>query len=174
MSGGIQQDPERRHDFVFLFDVLDGNSNGDPDANNIPRVDPETMQGLVTDVALKRKIRDYVDAVRGERERFKIYVQSGSALNQQHQRAYTALGLKSTGSKQKAAEVCEARAWMCANFYDIRMFGAVMNTGVNCGQVRGPLQLTFSRSIDQIAPLDLSITRLAVTRTDDMEVVVSE
>ena len=174
MSGGIHLDPMRRHDFVFLFDVLDGNPNGDPDAGNLPRIDPETMQGLVTDVALKRKVRNYIDAVCGEKERFKIYVQSGTALNRQHQRAYSALGLKSTGSKQKAAEVEKARAWMCANFYDIRMFGAVMNTEVNCGQVRGPVQLTFSRSIDQIAPLDVSITRIAVTRTDDMEVAVSE
>jgi len=174
MSGGIHLDPARRHDFVFLFDVLDGNPNGDPDAGNLPRVDPETMQGLVTDVALKRKVRDYIDAVCGERERFKIYVQSGTALNRQHQRAYSALGLKSTGSKQRAAEVQMARTWMCANFYDIRIFGAVMNTGVNCGQVRGPVQLTFSRSINQITPLDVSITRVAVTRADDMEVAVSD
>ena len=174
MSGGIHLDPARRHDFVFLFDVLDGNPNGDPDSGNLPRIDPETMQGLVTDVALKRKVRDYVDAVYGEKERFKIYVQSGGALNSQHQRAYTALGLKSTGSKQRAAEVQMARTWMCANFYDIRIFGAVMNTGVNCGQVRGPVQLTFSRSINQITPLDVSITRVAVTRADDMEVAVSD
>src|ERR1700694_5837041 len=98
-------DPARRHDFVFLFDVADGNPNGDPDAGNLPRVDPETMQGLVTDVGLKRKVRDYADAVTGGEERFKIYVQSGTALNTQHQRAYSALGLKSTGSKQKVSDV---------------------------------------------------------------------
>ncbi|HUY20353.1 MAG TPA: type I-C CRISPR-associated protein Cas7/Csd2 [Candidatus Binataceae bacterium] len=174
MAESIHSDVNRRHDFVYLFDVADGNPNGDPDAGNLPRVDPETMQGLVTDVALKRKVRDYVDAVRGEHDHFKIYVQSGTALNTQHERAYSALGLKSTGAKQKASDVEKAREWMCKDFYDIRMFGAVMTTGVNCGQVRGPLQLTFARSIDKIVPLDLSITRVAVTRVQDTEVVVSE
>ncbi len=167
-------DTARRHDFVLLFDVTDGNPNGDPDAGNLPRVDPETMQGLVTDVALKRKVRDWVDLASGENPRNKIYVQSGVALNSQHLRAYTDLGLKSTGAKQAKDDVEKARAWMCANFYDIRMFGAVMTTGVNCGQVRGPLQLTFARSIDQIVPLDLSITRIAVTRAEDTKVVVAE
>jgi CRISPR-associated protein Csd2 len=134
----VHTDVARRHDFVLLFDVTDGNPNGDPDAGNLPRVDPETMQGLVTDVAIKRKIRDWVDAARGTEERYKIYVQSGVALNAQHRRAYDTLELKSTGSKQAAADVDRARIWMCANFFDIRMFGAVMTTGVNCGQVRGP------------------------------------
>jgi len=174
MVEGIYLDPARRHDFGFLFDVADGNPNGDPDAGNLPRVDPETMQGLVTDVALKRKVRDYVDTLRGGEERFKIYVQSGTALNTQHERAYAAKGLKSTGAKQKASDVEKAREWMCQNFYDIRIFGAVMATGVNCGQVRGPIQLTFARSIDPIVPLDLSITRVAVTRAQDTEVAVSE
>ena len=167
-------DPARRHDFVLLFDVTDGNPNGDPDAGNLPRVDPETMQGLVTDVALKRKVRDWVDAVRGGADHFKIYVQSGEALNTKHLRAYDNLGLTSTGSKQKPEEVDQAREWMCRNFYDIRMFGAVMTTGVNCGQVRGPVQLTFARSQDPIVPLDVSITRVAVTRAEDAEVVISE
>jgi CRISPR-associated protein Csd2 len=166
-------DPARRHDFVLLFDVTDGNPNGDPDAGNMPRVDPETMQGLVTDVALKRKIRDWVDASRGDQAAFKIYVQSGEALNTKHQRAYDGLGLKSSGSKQNRGDVDQAREWMCRNFYDIRMFGAVMTTGVNCGQVRGPVQLTFGRSIDPIVPLDLSITRVAVTRPEDATVVLS-
>lgn len=171
----IHTDPERRHDFVFLFDVSDGNPNGDPDAGNLPRVDPETMQGLVTDVAIKRKIRDWVDATRGEQERFKIYVQNkGFALNELHRRAYTALGIKPTGTKQKREEVVKARDWMCANFYDIRTFGAVMSTEVNAGQVRGPVQFTFSRSIDQIVPLDVSITRVAITRAQDLETVTSE
>jgi CRISPR-associated protein Csd2 len=174
MADAIHLDPARRHDLVFLFDVADGNPNGDPDAGNLPRVDPETMQGLVTDVALKRKVRDYVDTLRGTQERFKIYVQSGTALNTQHQRAYDASGLKSKGAKQKASDVETARQWMCRNFYDIRMFGAVMTTGVNCGQVRGPIQLTFARSIDPIVPLDLSITRVTVTRAEDMAVAVSE
>lgn len=171
MGTGLHTDVGRRHDFVFLFDVADGNPNGDPDAGNLPRIDPETMQGLVTDVSVKRKVRDWVDTTRGEKERFKIYVQSkGVALNTLHERAYTALKLKSTGKKQKREEVDQARRWMCENFYDIRMFGAVMTTGVNCGQVRGPVQLTFSRSVDPVVPLDLSITRVAVTRPEDAEV----
>jgi len=168
-------DVTRRHDFVLLFDVVDGNPNGDPDAGNMPRVDPETMQGLVTDVALKRKIRDWVDVARGDEGRFKIYVQSGGeALNAIHKRAYVDLGFKSTGAKQAKDDVEKARAWMCENFFDIRTFGAVMSTGVNCGQVRGPVQLTFARSIDPIVPLDLSITRVAVTREEDARVVVAE
>jgi len=166
-------DIDRRHDFVLLFDVTDGNPNGDPDAGNLPRVDPETMQGLVTDVAIKRKVRNWVDAVRGGEGGYKIYVQDdGSALNAKHRRAYEALALTSTGSKQNREDVDKARAWMCANFYDIRTFGAVMTTGVNCGQVRGPIQLTFARSIDPIVPLDLTITRVAVTREEDAEVAV--
>ncbi len=167
-------DPTVRHDFVLLFDVTDGNPNGDPDAGNLPRIDPETMQGLVTDVAIKRKVRDWVDAIRGDEGRFKIYVQPGEALNTKHQRAYDDLGIESTGTKQAAEEVAQTRDWMCHNFYDIRMFGAVMTTEVNCGQVRGPVQLTFARSVDPIVPLDLSITRVAVTRPEDMKVVTSE
>ncbi len=152
-----------RHDFVLLFDVLDGNPNGDPDAGNLPRVDPETGQGLVTDVALKRKVRNYVDELMGEDERYKIYVQQGAILNNQHQRAYKGLGLTSK-SKEEAPGV---RKWMCDNFFDIRAFGAVMSTEVNCGQVRGPVQLTFSRSIDRILPLDAAITRVALTKSDE-------
>jgi CRISPR-associated protein Csd2 len=175
VSAQIHLDPTKRHDFVFLFDVTDGNPNGDPDAGNLPRVDPETMHGLVSDVAIKRKVRDYVDLTHGAESRNKIYVQnSGVALNTKHQRAYEALGIKSTGSKQKREEVEKARAWMCQNFYDIRTFGAVMTTGVNCGQVRGPVQLTFARSVDPIIPLDLSITRVAITDAKDAEVVESE
>jgi len=166
--------PQSRHDFVLLFDVADGNPNGDPDAGNLPRIDPETMHGLVTDVCLKRKVRNYVDALRGGESRFKIYVQSGEALNTKHARAYTALGLTSTGSRQNAADVDKARAWMCENFYDVRMFGAVMTTGTNCGQVRGPVQLTFARSLDPVVPLNLSITRVAITRAEDMAVTTSE
>ena len=165
-------DANRRHDFVLLFDVTDGNPNGDPDAGNLPRIDPETMQGLVTDVALKRRVRDWVDAQRGTESRFKIYVQSGHALNAVHQRAYDDLGIVSTGTRQNRADVDRARDWMCGNFYDVRMFGAVMSTGVNCGQVRGPMQLTFARSVEPIMPLDLAITRVTVTRPEDMEVTV--
>mgnify|MGYP000914535038 CR=1 FL=1 len=173
MNEPIYTDVTRRHDFVLLFDVTDGNPNGDPDAGNLPRTDPETMQGLVTDVAIKRKVRDYVDSLCGQEARNKIYVQHGQPLNAKHRLAYTALGIESTGSKQKAGDIEQARAWMCTNFYDVRVFGAVMTTGVNCGQVRGPLQLTFARSIDPIVPLDLSITRVAVTREEDAEVVVT-
>ena len=175
MTDSITTDVNRRHDFVLLFDVTDGNPNGDPDAGNLPRVDPETMHGLVTDVSLKRKVRDWVDAARGDEARFKIYVQKeGEALNAKHRRAYDELDLKSTGSKQARGDVDKARAWMCANFYDIRLFGAVMSTGVNCGQVRGPVQLTFARSVDPVTPLDLSITRVAVTREEDANIVASE
>lgn len=174
MAANEYLDVTRRHDFVMLFDVQDGNPNGDPDAGNLPRVDPETMQGLVTDVALKRKVRDYVDIKRGGDSRYKIYVQSGEALITKHKRAYEALQIKSTGVKQNRTDVEQVRAWMCQNFFDIRMFGAVMTVGVNAGQVRGPLQLTFARSFDQIIPLDLSITRVAVTREEDAEVVVAE
>lgn len=174
MATAPQLDVNRRHDFVLLFDVVDGNPNGDPDAGNLPRVDPETMQGIVTDVAIKRKVRDWVDAVRGDEGRFKIYVQSGEALNAKHRRAYEAMNLNSTGKKQAAEDIDKARRWMCENFYDIRMFGAVMTTGVNCGQVRGPVQITFARSIDRIVPLDLSITRVAVTREEDAKVEVEE
>jgi len=171
----MHTDTERRHDFVLLFDVTDGNPNGDPDAGNLPRVDPETMQGLVTDVALKRKVRDFVDVAQGDEGRFKIYVQSGGdALNAIHRRAYEALDMKSSGTKQNKDDVDKARAWMCQNFYDIRMFGAVMTTGVNCGQVRGPLQLTFARSHNAVVPLDVSITRVAVTKEEDAKVLVSE
>ncbi len=174
MTDAVYLDAKRRQDFVMFFDVTDGNPNGDPDAGNMPRVDPETMQGLVTDVCIKRKIRDWVDALRGDEGAYKIYVQSGEALNTKHMRAYDALELTSTGSKQDAETVDKARAWMCQNFYDIRTFGAVMTTGVNCGQVRGPVQFTFARSIDPVVALDVTITRVAVTREEDAQVVVSE
>ena len=160
---GAHTDPTRRHDFVFLFDVMDGNPNGDPDAGNLPRVDPETMHGLVTDVCVKRKVRDWVDVTLGEQARFKIYVQNkGIALNELHRRGYEQLGIKS--DKPSSSEVERVREWMCANFYDVRTFGAVMTTKVDAGQVRGPLQLTFSRSVDPITPLDLAITRVAITK----------
>jgi len=159
-------DTTKRHDFVLLFDVTDGNPNGDPDAGNLPRIDPETMQGLVTDVCIKRKIRDFVNLDRGTDERFKIYIEHKGVLNAQHKKAYTAKG-KEPSKSPKADVQNEVRSWMCDNFYDIRMFGAVMTTQVNCGQVRGPVQFTFGRSVDPIVPLDLSITRVAVTREED-------
>jgi CRISPR-associated protein Csd2 len=168
-------DVNKRHDFVLLFDVTDGNPNGDPDAGNLPRVDPETMQGLVTDVCLKRKVRNFVDATASDKEKMRIYVQNkGIALNDLHLQAYEAKGIKSTGTKQKREEVASVRSWMCEQFYDIRMFGAVMTTEKNCGQVRGPVQLTFARSIDPVIPLDISITRVAVTKSQDLEVVEGE
>jgi CRISPR-associated protein Csd2 len=171
-------DPSRRHDFLLLFEVTDGNPNGDPDAGNMPRVDPETMQGLVTDVCLKRKIRNYVEltaASAPKREGLNIYVQDkGIALNTLHERAYAAEGIKHTGNRQAAADVERVRDRMCRTYFDVRMFGAVMTTGVNCGQVRGPLQLTFSRSVDPIAPMDVSITRVAITKAEDTTVVVSD
>ncbi len=159
--------PTKRHDFVYIFDVTDGNPNGDPDAGNLPRVDPETMQGIVTDVCVKRKIRNYVDAARGTEERYKIYVENRGVLNAQHERAYKAKGIESKGTKQPQADIDIVRQWMCDNFFDIRTFGAVMTTGVNCGQVRGPMQLTFARSVDPIIPLDISITRVAITKAED-------
>lgn len=173
-SSTVYNDVARRHDFVLLFDVCDGNPNGDPDAGNLPRVDPETMQGLVTDVAMKRKVRDWVDMAHGDEDNFKIYVQSGEALITKHKRAYTDLGITSTGTKQAREDVNRARDWMCQNFYDVRMFGAVMSVGVNAGQVRGPMQLTFARSVTPVVPLDVSITRVAVTREEDAKVVAVE
>lgn len=171
-------DPNRRHDFVFLFDVTDGNPNGDPDAGNMPRLDPETMNGIVTDVCIKRKIRNYVQQYTDqltESHNLEIYVQEkGIALNTLHKKAYDTEGIKPTGNKQKAEEIAQVRDRMCKTYFDVRIFGAVMGTGTNCGQVRGPLQLTFSRSVDPILPLDVGITRVAVTREEDAAVVVTE
>ena len=160
-------DPDRRHDAVFFFDVTDGNPNGDPDAGNLPRIDPETMQGLVTDVSIKRKVRNYVDAAKGGAAPYLIYVQNRGVLNAEHRKAYDAIGEEPKGSKQDRATVDKARDWMCQTYFDVRTFGAVMSTGVNAGQVRGPVQLTFSRSIDPVVPTDLSITRVAVTKEED-------
>ena len=159
---------ENRYDFVLLFDVKDGNPNGDPDAGNLPRVDAETGCGLVTDVCLKRKVRNYVGMVKAEEPPFEIYVKEKAILNRQHERAYKAIGasdlLEGDAKKRRGGDkVDEARAWMCGNFYDVRTFGAVMSVGVNCGQVRGPVQLTFARSVDPIVAQEHSITRMAVT-----------
>ncbi|MCA3217822.1 MAG: type I-C CRISPR-associated protein Cas7/Csd2 [Burkholderiales bacterium] len=157
-----------RYDFVLLFDVKDGNPNGDPDAGNLPRIDAETGNGLVTDVALKRKVRNYVGMTRGEQPPHEIYVKEKAVLNRAHERAYVAIGaedaLKGDDKKRKGSgdTVDKARQWMCANFFDIRAFGAVMSLGVNCGQVRGPIQLTFARSIDPVVAQEHSITRMAV------------
>jgi CRISPR-associated protein Csd2 len=161
-----------RHDFVLLFDVTNGNPNGDPDAGNLPRVDPETGLGIVTDVALKRKVRNYVDALKGTEERYKIYVQQGAILNNQHARAYSALG--KDPKKATQADIGAAKRWMCDNFYDVRAFGAVMSTDVNAGQVRGPVQLTFGRSVDPILGLDAAITRVALTKPDPKQAADDE
>lgn len=158
-----------RYDFVYLFDVKDGNPNGDPDAGNLPRLDPETGKGLVTDVALKRKIRNYVALAKGETAGFDIYMQERAVLNRAHLRAYEAKGLKYE-AKKLPKDQDEARSltrWMCDNFFDIRTFGAVMSTEVNAGQVRGPVQLTFARSQDPIVPLEITITRSSVTNEKD-------
>lgn len=252
MSDVIHVDPARRHDFVLLFDVTDGNPNGDPDAGNLPRVDPETLQGLVSDVCLKRKVRNYILTAKWENghptQGYDIYVKDRSVLNREHQRAYDAKGIEvgepkteilppdlasvfapegepvtlpdgfnlesgeddnswnlsysgrldaqerkealkqindevgkkardfvaklikgAKSRKPTIDEVDSARNWMCEQFFDIRVFGAVMSTGVNCGQVKGPIQVTFARSVDQVVPLDLSITRMAVTREEDAQ-----
>jgi CRISPR-associated protein Csd2 len=160
-----------RYDFVLLFDVQDGNPNGDPDAGNLPRLDPETGNGLVTDVCLKRKVRNYVGLAKEDEPPYEIYVKEKAVLNKQHARAYVGEGLEvpSKAKKAKADEVEKARRWMCHNFYDVRTFGAVMSTEVNCGQVRGPVQLTFSRSVTSVLPLEYSITRMAVTTEREAE-----
>ena len=184
-----------RYDFALLFDVKDGNPNGDPDAGNLPRMDAETGHGLVTDVSLKRKARNFVamskdqeqrDPQPGEK-RFEIYVREKAILNLQNQRAYSALKLDAQPAEAATDEVAEkkspkdkkrkgggddvnkARDWMCQNFFDVRTFGAVMSTGVNCGQVRGPVQLTFARSIDPIIAQEHSITRMAVATEAEAE-----
>lgn len=167
---------EHRYDFALLFDVTNGNPNGDPDAGNSPRVDPETGLGLVSDVCLKRKIRNFISLTKTDpgtgspQQGYDIYVKEKAVLNDQHKRAYEALGLKmETKGKEKAGQIPKARAWMCQTFFDVRMFGAVMSTDINCGQVRGPVQLAFSRSIDPIMPLEQAITRMAVTTEREAE-----
>lgn len=169
---------QHRYEFVLLFDVKNGNPNGDPDAGNAPRIDPETGHGFVSDVCLKRKIRNYVTLVKrrpdGSPEPgYDIYVKEKAVLNRQHLRGYEALGLdpknpsKPKAGKDPAEE--RVRRWMCQTFFDIRMFGAVMTTEVNAGQVRGPVQLAFARSIEPIVSLEQSITRMAVTTEREKE-----
>ena len=154
-------DPFRRQDFVLLFDVLDGNPNGDPDAGGAPRIDTENMHGLVTDVAIKRKIRDYVDADRGDAERYKIYIQRESYLSDTRQRIFGE-HLTADGAPPDQRT---ARALMTAEFFDVRVFGAVMTMrDHNAGQVRGPVQISFGRSIDPVLPVDYTIGRVAVER----------
>jgi CRISPR-associated protein Csd2 len=158
---------QNRYDLVYLFEIVDGNPNGDPDAGNLPRIDPETGQGLVTDVCLKRKIRNFVGLTHGEQPPYEIYVKEKAVLNQQHERAYLAEKVdpkkRATKGKDKAEEDRRLTRWMCNNFFDIRAFGAVMTTEVNCGQVRGPIQFGLARSLHPVVTQEHAVTRCAVT-----------
>ncbi len=160
-----------RYDFVYLFDVTNGNPNGDPDAGNMPRLDPMTGKGLVTDVCLKRKVRNYVALTRGEQPGHRIYMSERAVLNKFNKEAYASAGLTSEPKKlpKDAGKAQALTRWMCDQFFDIRTFGAVMTTDVNTGQVRGPVQMTFAQSIDAIVPLEVSITRSSVTNEKDAE-----
>lgn len=164
---------KHKYDFMVLFDVENGNPNGDPDGGGMPRIDPETGIGLVTDVCLKRKIRNYVEMVKEDADGYRIYVKENVPLNVSDKKAYTALGLKSGSEAKKKKKDnpnldLEIRDFMCENFFDIRTFGAVMTTfvkdGLNCGQVRGPVQLGFARSIDPIMPQEIAITRVTIAK----------
>ncbi len=168
---------KNRYEFVILFDVENGNPNGDPDAGNMPRVDPETGLGLVSDVCLKRKIRNYIETVKEDSEGYRMYIKDGVPLNRQDNEAYKHLDVTSDNIKVKKKENPDIdraiRDWMCANFFDIRTFGAVMTTFVkaslNCGQVRGPVQLSFARSVEPVVPQEVTITRMAITTEADAE-----
>jgi len=155
-----------RYEFVFLFDVENGNPNGDPDAGNLPRIDPETNFGIVTDVCLKRKIRNYVEIVKNHEPPFKIYVREKAVLSTVQGEAYEAPEVSNL--KDESQKIVAARQWMSKNFFDIRTFGAVMSLKTNnCGQVRGPVQINFSRSIEPVIPRELSITRMAVATEEE-------
>lgn len=164
---------KNRYDFVFYFDVENGNPNGDPDAGNMPRIDAETGIGIVSDVCLKRKVRNYVELTREGSEGYRIYVQNGAVLNELNREAYVRYDIKPDTKDNKMPKKLEERLnitkFMCDNFYDIRTFGAVMTTSVNCGQVRGPVQFCFSQSTEPIMPAEMSITRMAVTKLEDAE-----
>ena len=163
MSNAIQN----RYEFVYLFDVENGNPNGDPDAGNMPRIDPETSYGLVTDVCLKRKIRNFVEIIKGNQSPFRIYIREKSVLSTTRKDAYEAVQ-KTEASVKNIIEL--GRDWMCKNFFDVRTFGAVMSVKENnCGQVRGPVQLNFARSIESIVPMEVSITRMAVETEREAE-----
>jgi CRISPR-associated protein Csd2 len=160
---------KNRYDFVFYFDVENGNPNGDPDAGNMPRIDAETGIGIVSDVCLKRKVRNYVDLTCEGKTGYRIYVQNSAVLNERNQEAYDSLGLKPEKKKlpKKLEDQLAVTKFMCDNFYDIRAFGAVMTTEINCGQVRGPVQLCFSQSVEPVMPSEMSITRMAVAKRDE-------
>ncbi|NNM71293.1 type I-C CRISPR-associated protein Cas7/Csd2 [Enterovirga aerilata] len=163
-----------RYDFVLLFDVTNGNPNGDPDAGNLPRLDPETNRGLVSDVSLKRKVRNYAELAKAGETGYAIYVSEGAILNDKHREAYKVArpGDAKVATEKKLnpkddAEAAKVRGFMCENFFDVRTFGAVMSTGINCGQVRGPVQFSFATSVEPIVPLEISITRMAATTPDE-------
>ena len=168
---------KNRHEFVILFDIENGNPNGDPDAGNMPRIDPETGYGLITDVCLKRKIRNYVETVKEDEPGYSIYIKEDVPLNRSDNKAFEYLGVNEKTVKELKKKDPDAdlkiRDFMCRNFYDIRTFGAVMTTFVkaslNCGQVRGPVQLGFARSIDPIVSQEVTITRVAITTEKDAE-----
>lgn len=168
---------KNRYDFIYLFDVKDGNPNGDPDAGNQPRVDPETGHGLVTDVSLKRKVRNYVSVAKNHNPPYDIYIKEKAVLIELHEKAYKEIGGDSDTKKGEKGkdkrtggdQVIKARDWMCHNFYDVRTFGAVMALKVNAGVVKGPIQLTFARSLDPILNLEHSITRMAVATAKEAE-----
>lgn len=161
---------DKRYEFVIFFDVENGNPNGDPDAGNLPRLDPETSHGLVTDVCIKRKVRNYVEISRNGQTGYDIYVREGAVLNNENKKAYDSLGINLDSVKKSSKEEFEKlTAFMCGHFYDVRTFGAVMTGEVNCGQVRGPVQINFARSIDPIVPQEITITRMAVTNEKDAE-----
>jgi CRISPR-associated protein Csd2 len=158
-EGKMNESIKNRYEFVLLFDVKNGNPNGDPDGGNMPRIDPETGHGITTDVCLKRKVRNYVDLVKENQEWYNIYIKEKAILTERRQPAYEAVA----DEKDKSVKISKARAWMCKNFFDVRTFGAVMSVKENnCGQVRGPVQFAFSQSIDPVVPLEASITRMAV------------
>lgn len=162
---------DKRYEFVLFFEVENGNPNGDPDAGNMPRIDPETSHGLVTDVCLKRKVRNYVELAKGGIKPFDIYVREKAVLNDVNQEAYDDLKIKTESKKlpKDAVQANEVTQYMCNRFYDIRSFGAVMTTDVNCGQVRGPIQFGFAKSLDPIIPQEITITRMAVTHKKDID-----
>lgn len=162
---------QNRYEFVYLFDVTNGNPNGDPDAGNMPRLDPESSKGLVTDVCLKRKIRNFIELTEGNSPGYDIYVQEKAVLNNQNRRAYDALEIEPVDKKlpKDDKQAKGVTAWMCKNFFDVRTFGAVMTTKVNSGQVRGPVQLAFAKSVDPVIPLEISITRMAVATEEEAE-----
>lgn len=160
---------ENRYEFVMYFDAENSNPNGDPDAGNMPRIDPETSHGIVTDVCLKRKVRNYVDVVKNNEPPYSIYIREGEVLNNQNLKAYETLDIDPKDKKKAKEGQNLLRDFMCRNFYDIRAFGAVMTTEINCGQVRGPIQFSFSRSVDPVIQQDITITRLAVTNEKDKD-----